>query len=954
MAREIDLTSFLNGSNAVFLEQLYASYIEDPQSVDTSWRNFFDSLGDEAQYVLKQAVGASWSPKPSLMETPVIQEVQKQGQVVRTLTVSAPMAPSQDISAQLQDTARIAKLIRTYRARGHLAAKIDPLGLLQPTDSADLDLKTYGFSAQDMDRTFYVGGDLGFQTATLRQVFDRLTSVYCGSLGLEYMHMHNTEQRDWLMNRFESTSPKYTKEGKGAIVSSLIQAEDFEKFLSVKFPGAKRFGLEGGESMIPCLDRIIRDEVKAGVQDVIIGMAHRGRLNVLGNIVGMGYEKILSEFQPHEDTHMQGSGDVKYHLGASCDRTIDGRKVHISLTSNPSHLEAVNPVVAGKVRAKQTRLHDDARQKVLGILIHGDAAFAGQGLVAETLMLSELRGYKTGGTIHVIINNQIGFTTSPHMSRSSPYCSDGAKVIQAPIIHVNGDDPEAVVYAAEVASQFHQKFKKDIVIDLYCYRRHGHNEIDEPAFTQPLMYEEIRKHPSTRTLYVQKLVSEGSMTQKDLDAMDATFQKQLQDAFEKAKSQKVKNEDWLEGVWSGIKPNMDLHTQVVTGIADKTFDQIAKSLTSFPQGFDVHKRLQRVLDEKAKNLQNGTHMDWATGEALAFGSLLTEGYPVRLSGQDVGRGTFSQRHAIIYDQTKGTPYVPLNHIQKEQAVAEIIDSPLSEAAVLGFDLGYSLADPDALVLWEAQFGDFANGAQVIIDQFISSGEAKWLRMSGLVMLLPHAYEGQGPEHSSARFERYLQLCAEDNMQVCNITTPANYFHALRRQIARKTRKPLIIMTPKSLLRHKLAVSDKKDFTGQTTFKPFISDATVTKPQDIKRVVFCTGKVYYDLYEAREAGKLKDVALMRLEQIYPFPHKEVVETLKNFKGAQIIWCQEEPKNMGAWFLVDDFLEKAMIECKRTDRPQYVGRAASAATATGSAARHESEQKALVNEALNLKK
>lgn len=954
MAREIDLTSFLNGSNAVFLEQLYASYIEDPQSVDDSWRNFFDSLGDEAQYVLKQAVGASWSPKPSLMETSVIQEVQKQGQVVRTLAVATPMAASQDITSQLQDTARLARLIRTYRARGHLGAQIDPLGLIEPTDSSDLDLKTYGFSAQDMDRTFYVGGELGFQTATLRQVIDRLKSIYCGSLGLEYMHMHNAEQRDWLMNRFEGKGPQFSQEGKKEIATSLIKAEDFEKFLSVKYPGAKRFGLEGGESMIPCLERIIRDEVKAGVEDVIIGMAHRGRLNVLGNIVGMGYEKILSEFQPHEDGQMQGSGDVKYHLGASCDRTIEGRKVHISLTSNPSHLEAVNPVVAGKVRAKQTRLKDEARQKVLGILIHGDAAFAGQGLVAETLMLSELRGYKTGGTIHVIINNQIGFTTSPHMSRSSPYCSDGAKGIQAPIIHVNGDDPEAVVYAAEVASQFHQKFKKDIVIDLYCYRRHGHNEIDEPSFTQPLMYEAIRNHPSTRTLYSQKLVAEGSVTQKDLEGIDDIFQKQLQGAFEKAKSEKVQNEDWLEGVWSGIKPNMDLQTPVVTGIADKAFDQIAQSLTALPKGFDVHKRLQRVLDEKAKNLQNGTHMDWATGEALAFGSLLTEGYPVRLSGQDVGRGTFSQRHSIIYDQTNGTPYVPLNHIKDGQASAEIIDSPLSEAAVLGFDLGYSLADPNALVLWEAQFGDFANGAQVIIDQFISSGEAKWLRMSGLVMLLPHAYEGQGPEHSSARFERYLQLCAEDNMQVCNITTPANYFHALRRQMIRKTRKPLIIMTPKSLLRHKLAVSDKKEFIGQTAFQPFINDASVTKPQDIKRVVFCTGKVYYDLYEAREAAKIKDVALMRLEQIYPFPHKEVVETLKNYKNADIIWCQEEPKNMGAWFLVDDFLEKAMIECKRTDRPQYVGRTASAATATGSAARHESEQKALVTQALGLKK
>jgi 2-oxoglutarate dehydrogenase E1 component len=941
MARGGSNDTFLYGSNALFLEHLYSQYIQNPASLDPEWSAFFSTLGDEAHQILKQAVGASWAPRIHSQSSSAPQ---------------SPPAPSGDGLSQetLLNALRAQLLIRVYRVRGHLNATLDPLGLSFNTPHPELDPQSYGFTAQDTQKKIFLNGTLGLDSAPLETLVSRLRSIYCGPVGMEFMHMQDPEQKEWLQERFERGIPAYGTEDKRRILKTLIRSEDFEQFLSVKFPGAKRFGLEGGESFITAMEALITRSAAHGVQDVVLGMAHRGRLNVLTNILGMPPRKILAEFQsnPSLAQGMQGSGDVKYHLGASSLRQFGDHKVLVSLTANPSHLEAVNPVVVGKVRAKQKRSKDLLREHVLGILIHGDAAFAGQGLVAETLGLSELSGYKTGGTIHVVINNQIGFTTSPHLSRSSPYCSDAAKVIQAPVFHVNGDHPEAVTWVAQLAADFQATFKKDVVIDLYCYRRHGHNEMDEPSFTQPLMYQKIRSHPSTRALYNQKLVQEGSLSQTDHDRETQAFHLSLQEEFEASKSYKSQKTDWHENAGAGITPTLDKTTQ--TGISSDQFDIIANALTRLPQGFDCHKRLGRVLEEKAKALSTGEGIDWATGEALAFGSLLLEGYPVRLSGQDCGRGTFSQRHAIIYDQTTGAPYIPLNGVSDAQSEIEIVDSPLSEASVLGFEYGYSLADPDSLILWEAQFGDFANGAQVIIDQFLAGGEVKWGHQSNVTLLLPHGYEGQGPEHSSARFERYLQLCAEDNLQVANCTSPANYFHLLRRQLHRPDRKPCILMTPKSFLRHKRAVSTKAEFLTKTSFQPVLKDIDSSLDrQSLKRIVFCTGKVYYDLLEAREEHQQKQVALVRLEQLYPFPEEAVVAVLAQTPKAEVVWCQEEPENMGPWHFLDRRLEKAMTRAKMVQpRPLYIGRPEAASTATGFAIRHKAEQDHLITSALML--
>jgi 2-oxoglutarate dehydrogenase E1 component len=672
--------------------------------------------------------------------------------------------------------------------------------------------------------------------------------------------------------------------------------------------------------------------------------------------MGKPFAALFSEFQgnPANPADVQGSGDVKYHLGTSTDRDFDGKVVHLSLTSNPSHLEAVNPVVLGKVRAKQRQRQDTSRDQVVGLLMHGDAAFAGQGLVAESLELSELKGYRSGGTIHVVVNNQIGFTTSPAQARSSPYPSDVAKIIQAPIFHVNGDDPEAVVHVARIATEFRHRFKKDVVVDMFCYRRHGHNETDEPAFTQPIMYRAIADHPTTRQVYAKRLVAEGVVTEGEAEAMVSDFTTFLDTQFEAAKNYRPNKADWLEGAWSGLKVASGDLRRGETAVPMELLDEVGKAITTVPDGFNINRKIARQLEAKRRAFEAGEGVDWASAEALAFGTLCAEGTFVRLSGQDSGRGTFSQRHAVLVDQETEDKYVPVNHVREGQAPFEVIDSPLSEAAVLGFEYGYSLADPHALVLWEAQFGDFVNGAQVIIDQFISSGEAKWLRMSGLVMLLPHGYEGQGPEHSSARLERFLQLCGEDNLQVCNLTTAANYFHALRRQMRRDFRKPLVIMTPKSLLRSHDAASKLAEMGPGTYFRRTIDETDPLVPDDkVNRVVLCSGKVYYDLRQARRERKIRDVAIVRLEQLHPFPAKALADSIGKYRSADVVWCQEEPQNMGAWTFLDRRIEQVLVGLDgKAKRARYVGRPEAAATATGLLKRHNAEQAKLVDEALSI--
>tara|TARA_A100000171_G_C2136099_1_gene150370 strand:+ start:1332 stop:4181 length:2850 start_codon:yes stop_codon:yes gene_type:complete len=943
----------LAGFNGPFIESLYAAYLENPTSVDPDWAQFFASLGDEDRHVLRDLLGASWAPR----ERSSVTSPSK----VPFMGAAGPAIPASAISAldhsQILDTIRAIRLIRAYRVRGHLAAHLDPLHLENTRNHPELDPATYGFGPEDYNRPIFIDGSLGLSCPTLTEILEVLKRTYADTIGIEFMHIQDPDAKLWLQKKAESRHEELSLEGKKEVLQSLDRAEGFEQFLAKKYPGAKRFGLEGGESTIPALDFLLSHAGRHGIKDVVLGMAHRGRLNVLVNILGKLPRAVFSEFQGKapgpED--MQGSGDVKYHLGASADRTFGDREIHLSLTANPSHLEAVNPVVVGKVRAKQSRLKDHERRQVMGILLHGDAAFSGQGLVAETLLLSDLGGYRTGGTIHLIVNNQIGFTTLPNFSRSSPYSSDISKMIQAPVFHVNGDDPEAVVWAAQVALEFKQTFQKDVVIDLFCYRRHGHNEMDEPSFTQPLMYKAIRSKETTRSLYAKNLVEKGDITQEEADTFHRQVQSSLAKEFELAKDFKNDQTDWLEGAWSGIETSFSKPGLVKTGVPKETLLKIGKGLTATPRGFNLHRKLVRLMDQKKEMFESGKGFDWATGEALAFASLLLEGFPVRLSGQDSGRGTFSQRHAVLVDQETAAPYVPMNSIQDEQAELEVVDSPLAEASVLGFELGYTLADPNALVMWEAQFGDFANGAQVIFDQFIAAGETKWLRMSGIVMLLPHGYEGQGPEHSSARMERYLQACAEDNIQVANCTTPANYFHILRRQLVRKTRKPLIIMTPKSLLRDKRAVSTLDDMSKGTTFQEVLPEVNKNLVPDrkVKRVIICSGKVYYDLVSKRDESGLKDVAIIRLEQLYPFPEDQLKKEFARYSAAQFIWCQEEPENMGAWTFVDRRLENVLISLKhKHNRPLYVGRQASASTATGLLSHHLKQQDDLVNNALGI--
>ncbi len=953
------LAQAFNGANAAFIADLYARWAANPASVDESFAELFGALNDEARGVLMDASGASWAPRHFDVNEPEPAKPASKG--AKAAPPVQQGATAEQVRAAALDSLRALMLIRAYRVRGHLEATLDPLGLQVPKQHTELDPASYGFGPGDMDRPIFIDMVLGRETATMREIVAIVRASYCGPIGVEFMHIQDPGQKAWIQRRIEDApwTRGFDPAIKRTILSQLTEAEGFEAFCQKRYVGTKRFGLEGGEVTIPALHAMIDVAAHAGVNEIAIGMPHRGRLNTLVNIVRKPFTAIFSEFggnsaQPDD---VQGSGDVKYHLGTSTDVDVAGHNVHISLQPNPSHLEAVDPVVIGKVRARQDMAGDTkARRSVMGILMHGDAAFAGQGLVYETLAMSQLIGYRTGGTVHLIVNNQIGFTTVPAHAYSGLYCTDVAKAVQCPILHVNGDEPEAVIFCARLAAEFRQEFATDFVLDIVCYRRHGHNETDEPAFTQPIMYRAIRERPTTRTLYAERLAAEGSVTAADSKAMWDDFQDTLEDAFNAAQAYKPNKADWLEGHWAGLSRSdqQDERIEGTTELSSEQLAHIGRALYTPPGNFDLNPKIARQLEAKRAMFESGNGIDWATGEALAFGGLLIEGSRVRLSGEDCQRGTFSQRHAVLTDQSNQNEYVPLNNIRPDQAKIEIYNSLLSEQGVLGFEYGYTLADPKVLVLWEAQFGDFANGAQVIIDQFLASGETKWLRMSGLTLLLPHGYEGQGPEHSSARLERYLQLCAERNMTVCNLTTPANYFHALRRQLKRNFRKPLVIMTPKSLLRHKLAVSTLADMAEGSHFSFVLGETDRLAPPDqVKRVVICSGKVYYDLLAERREKGVQDVAIVRLEQIFPFPERTLGDILKPYANADVVWCQEEPANMGAWSFVDRRIEKVLAaNGGRASRPAYAGRVDAASPATGLAKVHAAEQVALVRDALGM--
>ncbi len=945
--------SFLSSFNATFIAEMHQAWSRDPSSVEPEWANYFLQIDDLAGVedrpdwgVPASRVYGAHDPDAS------IKAVAKGIAGDRDLKAV-------DVRSATLDSVRALMLIRAYRTRGHLLANLDPLNLQKKEIHPELDPATYGFQPEDYDRPIFINYVLGLETATLTEILDNLRQTYCGTIGVEFTHIQDPEQKSWIQERIEAIGNRtdFTKKGKRAIFEKLVAAEQFEQFLHKKYIGTKRFGLDGGESIIPALEQILKRGGQMGLKEVVVGMAHRGRLNVLHNVMDKPFRAIISEFlgNPANPEEAGGSGDVKYHMGASADRQFDENEIHLSLAPNPSHLEIVDPVVVGRVRAKQRQQDENDYRKVLGILLHGDAAFAGQGVVAETFAFSGLRGYRTGGTLHIIVNNQIGFTTSPSYSRSSPYCTDVAKMVMAPIFHVNADDAEAVIHASRIATEFRQTFGVDVVLDIICYRRFGHNEGDEPSFTQPQMYRQIAGQPGTRELYGRQLISEGVMTADEVQGVLDTHTQYLNEEFEAGTTYRPNKADWLGGSWTGLKKAYGEDRRGETSVDLDRLRHIGKVMTTVPDGLDIHSKLQRVLNGRKTAIETGAGIDWATAEHLAFGATVMEGNLVRLSGQDSCRGTFSQRHAVFVDQNTEARYTPLTNLSDDQATFEVIDSPLSEASVMGFEYGFAQAEPNALVMWEAQFGDFANGAQVVVDQFISSGESKWLRMNGLVLLLPHGYEGQGPEHSSARLERYLQLCAEDNMQVVNCSTPANYFHVLRRQINRDFRKPLIIMTPKSLLRHKACISDLSEMGPGTTFHRVLDEVDPSiDNKKVKRVVLCTGKVYYDLADARAKAEKDDVKIVRIEQLYPFPKRTIAAVLEQTPKAEIVWAQEEPRNMGSWHFINEHIEEAMQHAgMKGKRPIYAGRAAAASPATGSAARHQREQAALVAEALNIK-
>ena len=959
---EFKKTSFLSKSNSLFIEEMYLKFIKNDPTLAQNWKDYFRSLDEDLKSVVKEIEGPSWQPNKKKININIEEYKKELETTVESLSSDINDQNSEQSKA---DSIKAIALIRAYRIRGHLIANLDPLGMMERKYLHELHPEDHGFKKEDYNKKIFLHSYLDKSYASINELISFLKSIYCSSIGVEYMHITDPVEKIWFRERMEKEENqlKFTDNGKKNILNKLIQAEGFEKFLALKFVGTKRFGLDGAESLIPALEQIIKRGGQLNVKEVKIGMSHRGRLNVLANLLQKSYKRMFNEFVgEYASTPEESAGDVKYHLGASSNREFDGNSVHISLTDNPSHLEAVNPVVLGQTRAKQFFHQDAKRNKVIPILIHGDAAFAGQGVVAECFSMSGLKGHNTGGTIHIIVNNQIGFTTSPRFARSSPYPSDLGKVVEAPILHCNGDDPEAVVHCAKIAIEFRQKFNKDVVIDMICYRRFGHSEGDEPSFTQPLMYKKIREHPTTVNVYGNKLIKENIITKEEFDKMKKEFKNLLDEQFKTAKDYKPKIE-WFEGTWTRYKPEKGKDKRGKSGIDLDKLVKISEKINSVPSEINVHKTITKVLGLRKQSVLQKKGIDWGTAEALAFGSLLEEGYPVRLVGQDSGRGTFSQRHSVLRNQIDNSRYIPLNNISKKQKIFEPVDSFLSELAVLGFEYGYSLVEPGTLTIWEAQFGDFANGAQVIIDQFISSGERKWSRASGLVMLLPHGYEGQGPEHSSGRLERFLQLCAQDNLQVMNCTTPANYFHALRRQIHRDFRKPLVIMTPKSLLRNKLCVSNLEDFGKINSFHRVLLDHAIDpkensfiklkKSNKIRKVILCSGKVYFDLLEAREKLKKDDVVFYRIEQLYPFPIKSLVKEIKLYaKTAKFYWCQEEPKNMGAWFSVRDYIKWTLEYIgANNNKISYIGRNPAASPATGYATRHIAQQKEIIKNVFN---
>lgn len=938
-------SSHLFGNNAVFAEELYAKYLDNPASVDSDWAKYFASLGDRQEDVKQAVIGASWKPYGNRVIGVQLEEDLKKIKA-NDSTFDASL---------IVRSIRSVSLIDAFRTYGHTNVMLDPIGIVMPKYHPELDYRSHGLMEEDLKEEVCLGGMLGIDRVPLQDLIHYLKATYSGRVGAEFVHIEDCEERSWIQHMLESSAGvvSISKEEKLSALENIMRAQLFENYLHTKFPGTKRFSVEGCESMIASIKAIVEESVDYGIEECVLGMAHRGRLNTLVNVMQKPFRSMFAEFRGElafpEDIGVPG--DVKYHAGASKDIEVKGKKVHMSLLPNPSHLEVVNAVAMGKVRAKQDLRNDVSRNNVLGILLHGDAAFSGQGSVMEALSLSQLKIYHTGGTVHIITNNQIGFTTNTEDSRSTLYCTDIAKFISAPIFHVNADDADAVVYVSKLAAQYRAKFKKDVIIDVVGYRKYGHNEGDEPFFTQPLLYNKIKNKANPAEIYSERLINEGVISKALYESNKMEFKTVLDMEFEASKTYKAEEADWLKGDWSNFSRPSVNREEPVTGVELKTLKSLGGVLSKCPETFKVNPKIARILEAKAEMIVSGENLDWSAGEGLAFATLLNEGFGVRITGQDVERGTFSHRHAVVVDQENQDEYTFLNNIPGAAAKIEINNSNLSEFGVLGFEYGYSFTHPEKLTIWEAQFGDFANGAQVIIDQYIVSGEAKWLRMSGLVMLLPHGYEGQGPEHSSARLERFLQLCADDNIQVVNCTTPASIFHVLRRQMHNNFRKPLIVMSPKSLLRHKLAVSDLSEFDKGTKFKPVIDDTKGLMPDSVKKVILCSGKVYYDLYEERENRSVKDVAIVRLEQLYPFPKSQIQEILSKYKNAKVVWCQEEHENMGAYNFVRSKLDALLAGIGNKNPLIYAGRSESASPAVGYMKLHTIELKKFLEKAFS---
>lgn len=932
-------TSHLQGGNLTYVEQLFETYLSDPNAIPEEWRTFFDKLprpeGNPAQDVSHAAIREQFLN---------ISKNQRR-------YIGAEVSPG--VSEADKRQVRVLQMINAYRFRGHQRAELDPLGIKNRAFVEDLSLAFHGLTEDDLDLEFQTGSlCFGAEKMKLRDIISGLERTYCSTVGAEYMHIVDTSMKRWFQSRLEPvrSHPAYEGQTRKHILERLTAAEGLEKYLGARYPGVKRFGLEGGESLIPCLDELIQRAGSYGAKEIVIGMAHRGRLNVLINTLGKNPKELFDEFEGKR-TYEQGSGDVKYHQGFSSNVMTAGGEVHLALAFNPSHLEIVTPVVVGSVRARQTRRNDEIGQQVVPIILHGDASFAGQGVSMETLQMSQTRAYKVGGTVHVVINNQVGFTTSRQEdARSTEYCTDVAKMIQAPILHVNADDPEAVMFVTQLALDYRNEFKRDVVIDLVCYRRRGHNEADEPSATQPMMYSKIRSLPSTREQHAQLLVKDGVIDEETAKRMELDYRDALDrgDHVVKALVKEPNKELYVD--WAPYIGH-EWTAKCKTSVNLKTLQRLGKKMTQVPEGFVVQRQVNKIVNDRSKMNQGAMPLNWGYGETMAYATLINEGHPIRISGQDVGRGTFSHRHAVLHNQKDGTTYVPLQHLSEDQPRFEIYDSLLSEEAVVGFEYGYATTAPEALIVWEAQFGDFANGAQVVIDQFITSGEHKWGRLCGLTMLLPHGYEGQGPEHSSARIERFLQMCAEHNIQVCVPTTPSQVFHMLRRQVKRPLRKPLIAITPKSLLRHKEAISGLEDLC-EGTFQTVLPEKEQPDPKKTTRLIMCSGKVFYDLLEKKKADGRDDTAIIRLEQLYPFPGDDLDEILAPYKKLQkVVWCQEEPMNQGAWYSSQHHMRQALNRLNPKLYLQYAGRSPSAAPASGYASVHIEEQKALVNEAFD---